>query len=108
MQTFNCVAENVHGKEERSVRIVGVTPSALATANATVIARDAGSKLALECEADVDPVLPPQRVTREWRKDGAALDAVGAVLEVAWLQKGHSGEYECIIRNRTLNNDILT
>ena len=83
-------------------------PSALATANATVIARNAGSKLALECEADVDPVLPPQRVTREWRKDGAALDAVGAVLEVAWLQKGHSGEYECIIRNGTLNNDILT
>ena len=90
------------------MRIVGVRPSALATANATVIERDAGSKMALECEADVDPALPPQRVTREWRKDGAALDAVGTVLEVAWLQKGHSGVYECIIRDRNHRNDILT
>ena len=99
MQTFACVAENAHGKEERSVRIVGVMPATLATDNATVVERDAGSKLALGCEADVDPALPPQRVTREWRKDGAALEAAGAVLEVAWLQKGHAGVYECIIRD---------
>ena len=98
MQTFVCVAENAHGQEERSVRIVGVMPATLATANATIITRDAGSKLALECEADVDPALPQQRVSREWRKDGNALDTAGAVLEVAWLQKGHAGVYECVIR----------
>ena len=90
------------------MRIVGVVPSTLTTANATVIERDAGSKLALECAADVDPALPPQRITREWRKDGEALEAVGAVLEVAWLQKGHAGVYECIIRDHNHRNEILT
>ena len=74
-------------------------PAVLSTANATVLVRDAGSALALQCAADVDPALPPQGVTREWRKDGAALDTEkGAALEVAWLQKNHEGVYECVVR----------
>jgi hypothetical protein len=96
-ETYICEAKNDHGISIRNIISIAIAPTTLITANESLIAREAGSSLVLECEASIDTALPTERVRRQWSKDGNNLDNVGEVLEVAWLQKDHSGMYACKI-----------
>ena len=95
-RVYTCEASNAHGETERTTRVVSVEPARLLTANGSVIEREAGTALTLECEVDVGPKLPSVAMDRRWFKDGEQLEGKRTV-EVAWLQRDHAGEYVCVV-----------
>ncbi|XP_068785663.1 myelin-associated glycoprotein [Struthio camelus] len=96
--TYVCLAENRHGRHNRSLELrVRYPPRAPAVNGSTLVA--AGEPVAVTCSAESDPA-PIVRVLKGGRVVAAAVYEPRVALELAAARPEDDGEYLCLAENQ--------
>lgn len=96
-RNFRCFASNLHGNTSREVSIIPVEPTMMTMANNTKHDLSAGQAIALNCSANIDPLLAP-RSNRVWTKNNEELNfPADETFEIGYLRAEHTGDYVCTI-----------
>jgi len=99
---YQCEATNPSGTDKKTSQLAAVDQTTKSETRETVLYRNAGEPVMLDCSVNVDPLLE-QTLTRKWIKDGTELNK-GLIegmdnekVYIKYLLAEKAGHYTCIV-----------
>jgi len=99
---YRCEATNPSGTDQKTSHVASANPTTEIEARETILYRNAGQPVELDCSVNVDLLLE-QTLTRKWIKDGIELSkgliegAGDEKVYIQYLLAEKAGQYTCIV-----------
>jgi len=110
---YRCEATNPSGTDQKTSQLAAVNPTTEKEERETVLYRNAGEPVVLDCSVNADPLLE-QTLTRKWIKDGIELskgliEGMGdEKVYIQYLLAEKAGHYTCIVNTSLDSISIAT